>query len=229
MSDMWLWQYSLEIRNKMWKKLGTTWKWTSWFLANEEIHNIMIGDNDPSHKIILNKRKILKSKNLSKRKIYSQKCHKCLAHIFTHDCHAHSSQFNILVLFLHVFRRVLLNRAPSSTELHPTPPSSTQLHSPPPSSFQPLRSSLQHPRQYLNQNIARNCAIFPNLGQKIKSCPFWLKIGTHGIFEVLIPNPDLDLWNFDPKIHFWANLDPKIQKCPLCLKIGARNISRMLI
>lgn len=104
MSDMWLWQYSLEIRNKIWKKLGATWKWTSWFLANEEIHNIMIGDNDPSHKIIWNKRKILKNKNLSKRKIYSQKCHKCLVHIFTHDWHAHSSQFNILVSFLHVFR-----------------------------------------------------------------------------------------------------------------------------
>ena len=177
MSDMWLWQYSLEIRNKIWKKLGATWKWTSWFLANEEIHNIMIGDNDPSHKIIWNKRKILKNKNLSKRKIYSQKCHKCLVHIFTHDWHAHSSQFNILVSFLHVFRRVLLNRAPTSTELHPTPPSSTQLHPPPPSStqlhppppssFQPPPSSLQHPQQYLNQNIASNWAISPNLGQKI--------------------------------------------------------------
>ena len=135
MSDMWLWQYSLEIRNKIWKKLGATWKWTSWFLANEEIHNIMIGDNDPSHKIIWNKRKILKNKNLSKRKIYSQKCHKCLVHIFTHDWHAHSSQFNILVSFLHVFRRVLLNCAPTSTELHPTPPSSIQLHPAPPSSI----------------------------------------------------------------------------------------------
>ena len=38
--------------------------------------------------------------------------------------------------------------------------------------FQPPPSSLQHPQQYLNQNIARNWAISPNLGQKIKSCPF---------------------------------------------------------
>ena len=65
-----------------------------------------------------------------------------------------------------------------------------QLHPPPP-------SSLQHPQQYLNQNIARNWAISPNLGQKIKSCPFRLKIGTHGILEVLISNPDLG--KFGPK------------------------------
>ena len=71
--------------------------------------------------------------------------------------------------------RVLIKRAPSSTQLHPPPP-----------------SSLQHPQQYLNQNITRNWAISPNLGYKSKSCPFGLKIGTHGILEVLIPNPDLD-------------------------------------
>ena len=57
---------------------------------------------------------------------------------------------------------VLLNRAPSSTQLHP----------PPLSSFQPTPNSLHHPQQYLNQNIARNGAISPNLGQKTKSCPF---------------------------------------------------------
>ena len=141
-------------------------------------------------------------------------------------------------------RRVLLNRAPSSTQLHPTPLSSIQLHLPPPNSFQhPLSSkhlhqahfSLhpalcnQYPQQYLNQHIARNWAFSPNLGQEIKSWSFWLKIGTHDTLEVLIPNPDLDFWNSDPKIHFWANLGPKIQSCPFCLKIGARSISRMLI
>ena len=115
------------------------------------------------------------------------------------------------------------------TQLHPAPSTSTKLHPPPPSSFQLPLSSLQHPQQYLNQNIARNWVISPNLCQKIKSCPFWLKIGTHGILEVLIPNPDLDFWNFDPKIHFWANLGPKIQSCPFCLKIGTHGISRMLI
>ena len=101
------------------------------------------------------------------------------------------------------------------------------LHPAPPSSFQPPPSSLQHLSQYLNQNIACNWAISPNLGQKIKSCPFWLKIDTHGILEVLIPNPDLDFWNSDPKIHFWANLGPKIQS--FCLKIGAPSTSRILI
>ena len=115
---------------------------------------------------------------------------------------------------------------PSSTQLHPT---STQLHLPPPSSFRPLPSSLQYPQQYLNQNIARNWALSPNLGRKTKSCLFWLKIGTHGILEVLIPNPGLDFWNSDPKIHFWANLCPKIQSCLFCLKIGTHGISRMLI
>ena len=97
--------------------------------------------------------------------------------------------------------RVLLNHAPTSTQLHP----------PPPSSFQPPPSSLQHPQQYLNQNIPRYWAISPNLGRKYKSCPFWMKISTHDILEVFIPNPDLDFWNPDPKIHFWANLGPKFQ------------------
>ena len=84
---------------------------------------------------------------------------------------------------------------------------STQLHPPPPSSFQSPPSSLQHPQQYLNQNIARNWAISPNLGRKIKSCPFWLKIDAHGILEVLIPNPDLDFEILTPKSIFgqiWA-------------------------
>ena len=141
------------------------------------------------------------------------------------------------------FYWVLLNRAPSSTQLHPPTPHSTQLHPPPPSSFQPppssihlqtssfqpLPSSLHHPQQYLNQIIARNWAISPNLGRKIKNCPFWLKIGTHDILEVLIPNPDLNFWNSNPKIHFWSNLGPKIQTCPFCQKIGTHSISRILI
>ena len=110
--------------------------------------------------------------------------------------------------------------------MHPPPPSSFQ---PTPSSFQSSPCSLQHTQQYLNQNIAHNWAISLNLGRKIKSCPFWLKIGTYGTLEVLIPSPDLDFWNSKPKIHFWANLGPKIQSCPFCLKIAAQSISRMLI
>ena len=121
------------------------------------------------------------------------------------------------------------------TQLHPAPSTSiqlistsTQLHPPPPSSFQSPPSSLQHLQQYLNQNIARNWAISPNLGQKIESCPFWLKIGTRGILEVLIPNPGFDFRNSDTKILFWANLGPKSQSCPFCMKIGAHSVSRML-
>ena len=50
------------------------------------------------------------------------------------------------------------------THLHPVPSTPIQLHLPPSSSFQPPPSSLQHPQQYLNQNIARNLEISPNLG-----------------------------------------------------------------
>ena len=52
------------------------------------------------------------------------------------------------------------------TQLHAAPSTSTQLHPPPPSSFQSPPSSLQHPQQYLNQNIARNWVIFANLRPK---------------------------------------------------------------
>ena len=102
----------------------------------------------------------------------------------------------------------------------------TQLHPSSPSSFQPPPSSLQHPQQYLNQNIARNWAISPNLDQKIKKYTFWIKIGTHGILEVLNPNPDFDFWNSDLKIHF---LGAKIQSCLFCLKNGAHSILSMQI
>ena len=70
---------------------------------------------------------------------------------------------------------------------------STQLHPPPPSLLQPIPSSMQHPQRYKNQNITRNSVNSLNLGQKrSKSCPFCLKIGAHGILEVLIPSPDLE-------------------------------------
>ena len=102
------------------------------------------------------------------------------------------------------------------------PPSAT-------SSFQPPPSSLQHPQRYQNQTIARNSAISPNLGQKIQSCPFWLKIDTHGLLEVLILNLHLEFWNSHPKIHFWANLGRKSPSCLFCLEIGTSDISRLLI
>ena len=48
-----------------------------------------------------------------------------------------------------------------------------------------------------------------NLGQKIQSCALRLKIITHGILEVLIPNLVLLFWNSDTKIHFWGDLGKK--------------------
>ena len=115
--------------------------------------------------------------------------------------------------------------------LHPAPftstqliSTSTQLHSPPPSSFNPPLSFLQHSK------ISHVIGQFPQyLGQKIQSCPFWLKIDTHSILEVLIPNPDLDFWNSNSKAHFCANLGWKSQSCPFCPKVITHGISRMLI
>ena len=142
------------------------------------------------------------------------------------------NSFFILIFSINIskyFLRVLLNHAPTSTQLHPSSPSSTYVHPPAPSSFQPPPSSLQHPQQYSNQSIARNWAIYPNLGRTLKNCSSWLKNGSHGILEVLIPKSGLDFWNSDPKINFWENLGPKGQSCLLCLKIGTHGISRMLI
>ena len=47
-----------------------------------------------------------------------------------------------------------------------------------------------------------------------------MKIGTHGILEMLIPNPTLELRKSDPRIWFWANLCRKSQSSPFWLKIG---------
>ena len=123
--------------------------------------------------------------------------------------------------------------------MQPPPPSSIHLH-PAHFNLHPALSTSTRfisfstqlsarPSTIFESNIACNWEISPSLGQKNKSCPFWLKIDTYGILEVLILNPDLDFWNYDPKIHFWENLGPKIQSCPFCLKIGAQSISRMLI
>ena len=110
--------------------------------------------------------------------------------------------------------------------MHPLPPSSIHLQT---KISQPPSTSPHHPSQYANPTITRNWTIFPNLGRNIQSCPFWVKIGLHGILEVLIPNLDLDFWNSNPNIHFWANLDPKRQSCLFCFKIGTHGISGILI
>ena len=69
---------------------------------------------------------------------------------------------------------------------------------------------------------------FPNSGQKIQSCLFWLKIGTHGMLEVLILNLQLDFWISNPITNFQENLGQKSQSYSFCLKIGTHGISRML-
>ena len=68
-----------------------------------------------------------------------------------------------------------------------------------------LRFSEYNPKVYLWANLYNpKVYLWANLGQKNKSCPFRLKIATHGILEELIPNPDLDFRNSDPKIHFYT-------------------------
>ena len=98
----------------------------------------------------------------------------------------------------------------------------THLHAPPPSSIylHPGHFSL-HPAlcNTLNQNITCNWAISSNFDRKIQICPFWLNIGSQGMLEVLILNTDLDFWNSNPKINFWANLGSKNQSCPFFLKL----------
>ena len=108
----------------------------------------------------------------------------------------------------------LLHLAPSiSTHPHLAPCTSTQLISTttllhvPHFSLQSALSTL------LELKYPRNWAISLNLGRKTQSCLFWLKIGTHSVLGVLIPNPDLYFWNFHLKIHFWVNEGEKSQSC----------------
>ena len=108
------------------------------------------------------------------------------------------------------------------TNLHSAPSTSTQLHPLWLNSFQPSPSSLKIPQRYKNGNIARNWAISPYLGRKIQSCSFCLKIGTHGILEVVIPNPDLDS-NSNLNLDF-RDSDMKIQN-PFLDKSGPNCIS----
>ena len=76
-------------------------------------------------------------------------------------CGFHKSTKNLDILrtkyyfFFKLKKYVLLNHVPTS---------SSQLIS--------ASTQLSHPQHYQNQNIARNWAICPNLGQKIQSCLF---------------------------------------------------------
>ena len=57
-------------------------------------------------------------------------------------------------------------------------------------------------------------------GPKIQSCPFCLKIGTHGILKVLIRNLGIEFQNSDPKILFWANLGCKFKVVSFAWKLA---------
>ena len=98
-----------------------------------------------------------------------------------------------------------------STHLHPAPSTSTQListftqlHLPPP-------SSLQHPQQYLNQNITCNWAISPNLVRKIK-----LSILTENWHTWYFGEADsqsrLRFLKFRPQNQFLGKFGPKNSK-----------------
>ena len=50
-----------------------------------------------------------------------------------------------------------------------------------------------------------------NLGQESQSCPFWLKIGTHGISRMLIIIPTLVFWISKPKFIFWQIWTEKVK------------------
>ena len=66
-----------------------------------------------------------------------------------------------------MFRKwVLLNRAPTSNQLHPPPPSFSQLHLPPPSLFQPPPSPIHlHPAHFSLPPAL--CNTLNNIGTKI--------------------------------------------------------------
>ena len=105
--------------------------------------------------------------------------------------------------------RVLLNCVPTSTQLISA---STEFFTTP--------STLLKPK--LEPKYHMYWAISQNFGGKNQSCLFCLKIGTHGILEVLIPNPHLDFLNSDPKIHL-------SESCPFFLEIVTHSISRIII
>ena len=85
------------------------------------------------------------------------------------------------------------------------------------------------PSTLLEPKYHTQLANFPKFRPKNSKLNVLTKHTTHSILEVLIPNPYLDFWNSDPKIHFWANLGRKRQRCSSFVKIGTHGISRMLI
>ena len=109
---------------------------------------------------------------------------------------------------------------PSFIHLQSAPPRSIHLHAAHfnlhPAHFS-LYIALSTSLELKYRTIARNWAISPNIAEK------------NGVLEVLIPNPNLDFWNSNPRIHFWINLGQKSESYLFYLKIGTCSFSRMLI
>ena len=78
-------------------------------------------------------------------------------------------------------------------------------------------------------NLQPKIYFWANLDQKSQSCLFRLKIGTHGIFRMLILVPTLVLWISKSKSIFGKNLGQKSQSYPFLAKIGTQSILRVLI
>ena len=116
---------------------------------------------------------------------------------------------------------VLLNRAPTSTLLHPPPPSSIHLH---PAHFS-LHPALWNTLNVIRTKISYLIGQFPHIqAEKFKVVHFDWKLA-HKVYW----RHWFWIQTSDPKIHFWANLDWKRQNCLFCLKLGTHGISRMLI
>ena len=71
-------------------------------------------------------------------------------------------------------------------------------------------------------NLQPKIYFWANLDQKSQSCLFRLKIGTHGIFRMLILVPTLVLWISKSKSIFGKNLGQKSQSYPFLAKIGTQ-------
>ena len=115
----------------------------------------------------------------------------------------------VFLVFSFFSKWILLNRTPTSTQLHSLSVSSTHLHAAPSTSIQLILTSTQlssTPSALLESKTECSWAIFPNLGHKIQTGPFWLKICIHGILKALTPNPDWEFWNIDHRKIFFGQI-----------------------
>ena len=118
----------------------------------------------------------------------------------------------------------LLNRVPTSTQLHPPPPSSTQLHPHPPSSFQPWFSSIHpHPDLCSTLNVIRTKVShviwqFPKF--KPKNSKFSILTENWHIWYLGGANSEsrLRFLKFQPQNLFLGKFGPKKSKLSILLE-----------